>query len=132
MTLEALFRRLVRAAVHDEVRVKGVPDALLSETSASSCVRDNWMTDPGRSGSERPSKTADLRGPIPGRGNIGPPMYRQVPGLTDRVALAADVQEKEQSQEICAVSDVAKTTPAPIEDDDTPATTPHIGKSKTE
>jgi hypothetical protein len=30
--------------VHDEVRVKGVPDALLSETSASSCVRDNWMT----------------------------------------------------------------------------------------
>ena len=44
MTLEALFRRLVRAAVHEEVRVKGVPDALLSETSASSCVRDNWMT----------------------------------------------------------------------------------------
>ena len=44
MTLEALFRRLVRAAVHDDVRVKGVPDALLSETSASSCVRDNWMT----------------------------------------------------------------------------------------
>jgi hypothetical protein len=59
-------------------------------------------------------------------------MYRQMPGLRDRVAPAADVQEKEQSQEICAVSDVAKTTPAPIEDDDTPATTPHIGKSKTE
>jgi hypothetical protein len=44
VTLEALFRRLVRAAVHEEVRVKGVPDASLSETSASSCVHDNWMT----------------------------------------------------------------------------------------
>jgi hypothetical protein len=39
------------------------------------------------------------------------------------VALAADVQEKQQSQEICAVSDAAKTTQALIEDDDTPAPT---------
>jgi hypothetical protein len=41
------------------------------------------------------------------------------------VAPAADVQEKEQSQEICAVSDAAKPTQAPIEDDDTPEPTPH-------
>jgi hypothetical protein len=39
------------------------------------------------------------------------------------VALAAEVQEKQQSQEICAVSDAAKPTQAPIEDDDTPAPT---------
>jgi hypothetical protein len=44
VALEALFRRLVRAAVYEEVRVKVIPDALLSETSVSSCVRDNWMT----------------------------------------------------------------------------------------
>jgi hypothetical protein len=50
-------------------------------------------------------------------------MYRPVSGLRDKVALAAEVQEKQQSQEICAVSDAAKTTPAPIEDDDTPAPT---------
>ena len=50
-------------------------------------------------------------------------MYRQVLGLRDRVALAAEVQEKQESQEICPVTDAAKTTPAPIEDDDSPAPT---------
>jgi hypothetical protein len=44
VTLEALFSPVGPAAVHEEVRVKVVPDAPLSETSASSCVRDNWMT----------------------------------------------------------------------------------------
>lgn len=44
VTLEALLRRLIRDAVHEVVRVQGVPDAPLSETSVSSCFRDGPMT----------------------------------------------------------------------------------------
>jgi hypothetical protein len=39
VTLEALLRRLIRDAVHEEVRVQGVPDAPLSEANDPSCVR---------------------------------------------------------------------------------------------
>jgi len=44
VTLEALLRRLIRDAVHEEVRVQGVPDAPLSEASDPSCARDTPMT----------------------------------------------------------------------------------------
>ncbi len=44
VTLEALLRRLIRDAVHEEVRVQGVPDASLSEANDPSCVRSGPMT----------------------------------------------------------------------------------------
>lgn len=52
MTLEALLRRLIRDALHEEVRVQGVPDAPLSEANDPSCVRDIPMT-PAEAASEQ-------------------------------------------------------------------------------
>jgi hypothetical protein len=44
VSLEDFLRRLIRDALHEELRAMGVPDAPLSEISVSSCARDNSMT----------------------------------------------------------------------------------------
>ena len=44
VSLENFLRRFIRGALHDKLRAMGVPDALLSEISVSSCSRDNPVT----------------------------------------------------------------------------------------